>query len=75
MKIFFLVIAATLLTACASSKSVQGPSGGTAFFIKCGAGVLEACYKEAATVCPSGYRIVDSQKNRGPNSMLIECKP
>ena len=68
---------------------MKGPSGGQAFFIKCGSAVLEACYEEAAKVCPKGYSIVDRQANpnaavlpsgsslmvvRGPNNLLVECK-
>jgi hypothetical protein len=80
---------ALALAACATSKPIHGPSGGTAYFIKCGSAVIDACYEEAARVCPSGYTFVDRQANpnallapagsgvmmvRGPNSMLVECK-
>ncbi len=79
-----------LLSACATSKPIQGPSGGIAYFIKCGSAVIDACYEEAAKVCPKGYEFVDRQANpnvmivpagsgflmaRGPNTMLVECKP
>ena len=78
-----------LLAGCATSKPMMGPSGSEAFFVKCGSAVLEACYEEAAKVCPKGYIIVDRQAGanaalipsgntmllaRGPNSMLVECK-
>lgn len=78
-----------MLSACATSKAIQGPNGGTAYFIKCGSAVVDACYEEAAKVCPNGYTFVDQQTNpnamavatgnnvilaRGPNSMLVECK-
>jgi hypothetical protein len=77
------------LVGCATSKPMQGPSGGQAFFIKCGSAVIDACYEEAAKVCPKGYDMADRQANpnvmlapvgnslmavRGPNTMLIECK-
>ena len=42
--------------------------------VKCGAAVLDACYEEAAKVCPSGYDIADKQTLRGPNVLLVECK-
>lgn len=78
------------LAACATSKPIQGPNGGTAYFIKCGSAVIDKCYEEAAKVCPNGYTFADRQANpngvvipagngflmaRGPNSMLVECKP
>lgn len=79
------------VTGCATSKPVVGPNGGTAYFIKCGSAVIDACYEEAAKVCPKGYTFADRQANsngiavpmagggfmmaRGPNSMLVECKP
>jgi hypothetical protein len=81
---------ALVLSACATSKPIQGPNGGTAYLIKCGSAVIDACYEEAAKVCPKGYAFADRQTNpngviipagnsllmaRGPNSMLIECKP
>lgn len=80
---------ALLLSGCATSKAVQGPSGGVAYFIKCGSAVVDACHEEAAKVCPRGYTFADKQINpngvampvgtgfamvRGPNSMLVECK-
>lgn len=90
MRTFLLAAAALSLTACATSKPIQGPNGGTAYFIKCGSAVIDACYEEAAKVCPKGYTFVDKQGNpnaivlsngaggfnvvRGPNTMLVECK-
>lgn len=84
------IFPALFLAACATSKPMQGPSGGTAYFIKCGSAAIEACYEEAAKVCPNGYTFADRQANpnalivpsgtgflmaRGPNTMLVECKP
>lgn len=78
-----------LLTGCATSKPVMGPSGKQAFFIKCGSAALDACYEKAATVCPQGYAFADKGADgaamimpvggnlmavRGPNTMLVECK-
>lgn len=77
------------LVACATSKPIQGPNGGQAYFIKCGSAVIDACYEEAAKVCPKGYTFADKQTGpngmimpvgtsfmavRGPNTMLVECK-
>lgn len=79
-----------VVAGCATSKPIQGPNGGTAYFIKCGSAVIDACYEEAAKVCPKGYTFADRNANpnaialptgnsvlfaRGPNSMLVECKP
>ncbi len=92
MRFAYLVVAALpfLLAGCATSRPVQGPNGGTAYFIKCGSAVIDACYEEAAKVCPKGYTFADKQANpnaiaapmagggfmmaRGPNTMLVECK-
>ncbi|MDP2070453.1 hypothetical protein [Methylotenera sp.] len=85
-----ILLIAIALTGCATSEQIQGPNGSTSYFIKCGSAVIEKCYKEAAKVCPNGYTFADRQTNpnaiimpsgngylmaRGPNSMLIECKP
>ena len=91
MKILMLsIFVIVILAACATSKPILGPNGTTAYFIKCGSAVIDACYAEAAKVCPNGYTFVDRQANlngvvvpagngllmaRGPNSMLVECKP
>ena len=90
MKFLILgVVLVAMLSACATSKQLQGPSGRTAYFIKCGSAVIDKCYEEAAKVCPQGYVLADTQTNpngviapagnsllfvRGPNSMLVECK-
>ena len=90
MRIFTIIVAALSLTACATSREIQGPNGGTAYFIKCRSGSIDECYEEAAKVCPNGYTFADKQNNpnavalsngaggfnviRGPNSMLVECK-
>ena len=83
------LLAMMSVAGCATSKPMQGPNGGVAYFIKCGSAVIDACYEEAAKVCPSGYAFVDRQSNpngvivptgagaafvRGPNTMLVECK-
>ncbi len=85
-----VILPALLLAACATSRPMQGPNGGTAYFIKCGSAVIEACYEEASRVCPNGYTFADRSANpnalmvpagpgflmaRGPNTMLVECKP
>ena len=62
------VIVAAALAACATSKPIQGPNGGTAYFIKCGSAVIDKCYEEAAKVCPKGYTFADSQTN--PNGII-----
>lgn len=90
VRAFIIIAVALSLAACATSKPLQGPNGGTAYFIKCGSAVIDACYEEAAKVCPTGYIFVDKQNNsnavalsngaggfnviRGPNTMLVECK-
>jgi hypothetical protein len=83
------VLLVLCMAGCATSRPIQGPNGTQAFFIKCGSAVIDACYEEAAKVCPKGYDVVDRQANpnamiapagnslmvvRGPNSMFIECK-
>ena len=83
------VIAACAATGCATSKSIPGPNGKPAYFVKCGAAVIDACYEEAGRVCPKGYAFLDRNNQpvgaivpvgnmlmlaRGPNSFLVECK-
>ena len=87
--LFLVVLVIAGLSACATSKPIQGPNGTTAYFVKCGSAVIDKCYEEAAKVCPKGYTVADAQANpngaiipsganlmmvRGPNSMLVECK-
>lgn len=85
-----LVTLFILASGCATSKQMQGPNGGTAYFIKCGSAALDACYAEATKVCPSGYTFADRVTNAGgmavpvgasvafvpaPHTMLVECRP
>ncbi len=90
----FVLTAVTLcavsaLLGCATSKTIHGPNGQPAYFIKCGSAVIDVCYEEAAKVCPNGYTFLDRENNpnamilpagsgfmvaRGPNTMLIQCK-
>lgn len=88
---FACIVLPIFLAGCVTSKPVQGPSGGTAYFIKCGSAEADACYQEAAKVCPKGYTFADKQASpnaiavpmasggfmvaRGPITMLVECKP
>jgi len=62
MKVRYLALV-LLLTACAAIEPQQfvGPNGKTAYSMRCsGMGrTLDACYKKAGEVCPSGYTIVD----------------
>ena len=62
MKVRYLALV-LLLTACAAIEPQQfvGPNGKTAYSMRCsGMGrTLDACYKKACEVCPSGYTIVD----------------
>ena len=82
-------VALASLSGCATSKQIQGPNGSKTYYIKCGSAVLDACYEEAAKVCPKGYTMADHQAGsnaaiiptgnmlivaHGPNSMLVECK-
>jgi hypothetical protein len=83
-------IAATLaLSACASSKPVPGPSGQSAYSVRCPAAAIEKCYEEAGRLCPKGYDLADRGSGgasvlvpvggvlvaaRGPNTLLVECK-
>ena len=85
----FIVLSVVVFAGCATSKPIQGPNGKQAFYIKCGAAAMDACYEEAAKVCPKGYAFLDKGSNpqgiivpvgnalmvgHGPNTMLIECK-
>jgi hypothetical protein len=52
-----------LITACAAvtPQEFVGPSGTTAYSMRCsGMGrTLDACYRTAGEVCPSGYTVID----------------
>lgn len=78
----------TLLVGCATSTPIMGPSG-PAHIVKCGSAVIEACYRKASELCPSGYTVGDQQQSgngmvnqvgsslmfvRGPSTMLVQCK-
>lgn len=84
-------LAALILTSCASITPQQfvGPNGHTAYSMRCsGMGrTLDACYKKAGEICPSGYTIIDKTSGLvgGPNGnggfslatqyhLAIECK-
>jgi hypothetical protein len=84
-----IVFGVVALTACTTSKKIQGPSGGPAYFIKCPPAAIQSCYEEAALVCPKGYTFADKGEagpgiimpagrmymmGPGPNTMLVECK-
>ena len=64
MKILALFLAGALLSACATSKQIIGPSGAPAYAIKCGAAALSACYEKAGETCPNGYNILTSDGAR-----------
>ena len=59
MKIWVLAMI-LVLTSCASVDVQQfvGPNGTTAYSLKCHS-ALDACYKKAGEICPSGYSIID----------------
>jgi hypothetical protein len=86
-----IVIMVVLMTGCASIEPSQfvGPNGKTAYSMDCsGMGrTLDACYKKAGEICPSGYLIVNSASgtvgvplaNGGvliapQHNLAIECK-
>lgn len=78
------------LTACVTTKIINGPNGQPAQFIKCGSSHIENCYEEAAKLCPKGYDTVTQRDNpnatvapvgagyvvaHGRASMMVQCKP
>jgi hypothetical protein len=85
----YVIAIVLVLGGCATSTQMQGPDGKQAHFIRCGSAVLDACYKEAAKVCPGGYTVVDNREGanavvttvgttsgivRGLNTMFVQCK-
>ena len=89
MKTIVSVLMLATLAGCATARPIKGPSGHTAYFVKCGAAMIDRCYEKAAEVCPNGYTFADKNQAggaavipvgsgfmvaRGPNSLLIECK-
>jgi hypothetical protein len=87
MKAALPLTACVLMTACAStSDSFKGPNGHPAYVVRCGSAVLDACYQKAGELCPNGYNPIDRDGGavimpigksyvRGPNQLMIECKP
>jgi hypothetical protein len=59
-----LFLVGALLSACATSKQIIGPSDSPAYAIKCGAAALSACYEKAGEICPNGYNILTSDGAR-----------
>lgn len=57
------ILVSFLLMSCApiEPEEFRGPSGKAAYSMKCsGFGrTLDACYKKAGELCPSGYTVVD----------------
>jgi hypothetical protein len=90
LRIMLFVAAASILTGCAAIEPQQfvGPNGKTAFSMRCsGMGrTLDACYKKAGEICPTGYAIIDRASsvvgvpvNGGTmlapqHNVAIECK-
>ena len=52
-----------LLGGCASAKGVQGPQGRATYIIECPgmAAFMNACFRSANRLCPSGYAVLDAQ--------------
>jgi hypothetical protein len=70
-----VAIFVALLASCApiEPREFQGPNGKTAYYMRCsGAGrTMDACYKRAGELCPSGYSIVERKVNRGVRSCFL----
>lgn len=89
MRIIALIVS-LLLVSCASidPQEFRGPSGKTAYSMRCsGMGrTLDACYKKAGDLCPSGYSIIDRSSTvvavpmsggimaAPQHNLAIECK-
>jgi hypothetical protein len=85
-----VVVVCMLLLSCASidPREFSGPNGRTAYYMKCsGMGrTMDACYKKAGELCPSGYSIIERGSdlaavpaNGGTmavarRSLAVECK-
>ena len=74
---------------CTTSSPILAGNGARVFVVKCSATALDACYEEAANVCPKGYNMVEHHANPAtmivpvggsvaavstPNSMVIQCR-
>ena len=83
------VLAAFVLSGCATSKAINGPDGKMAQLIECRGASIGACYEKAGEVCPAGYLLLDRQPSQsgvllpvgksaaystGPGVLLVECK-
>jgi hypothetical protein len=48
-----LAMLCLLLASCVQTQAFRGPSGGTAYSMRCGANI-SACYEKAGELCPKG---------------------
>ena len=56
-------LASLLLAGCASASEIRGPQGRAAYLIECPgvAAALDACFRRADRLCPSGYAVLDAE--------------
>ena len=57
-----------LVTGCASSTEIRGPQGQVRHQIECSgaANSMETCFKEAKSLCPNGYEVLDTKEVATP---------
>jgi hypothetical protein len=56
------MLAGALLAGCTTSEPLTSPNGRPGFSVNCsggGGGRWQACYEEAARLCPNGYVVID----------------
>ncbi len=78
-KHFSFMLFLILLASCGPTASrLTAPDGGSGYFVRCKSTKAE-CFEKAITICPTGYRIIDSE-NISPTrdtapffEMLIQC--
>jgi hypothetical protein len=79
MKKIIIITLSFIVAACSASvRPIPGPNNAQAFLVSCGTGNPEACYKGAASVCPTGYEIIDVTEGNlqqyKQNGLTIICK-
>ncbi len=71
----FAIVAIMCAGCAATSTPLEGPNKKPGHYVRCGSALLDACYREAARVCPSGYSVVDRQGGGSQMyTLFVECK-
>ncbi|MDU3076852.1 MAG: hypothetical protein E7B29_11210 [Mixta calida] len=75
MKKWIAVVAALLLSGCATSQKISRPDGTSEYLIQCGAGTgWSICYSKANELCPAGYSDLNKEAGFNRKELRIRCQ-